>query len=242
MCFSMSFPNRTFLSIYISRHHYHQPRSSLFFGTQSSLSQASQSACNWLHKNIRSESILFFPASSSPGSLSPAEAKELLSRPYLSSFTFSRLSSPTEISEQPSLNPNQDIYRHPQALGDPSTSFGAEMDLYSLGCVFIEIAEWRRLKSLVVKYVDIGRKEADVSVERIAGIRDWLRENKVENGAVGFRMGERFERVVNKLIGVDDASGVGDNDRPDDDSSSETVGEKMGMLQEVVRELQRCVV
>lgn len=86
----------------------------------------------WLYKDLRSENILFFP--SFAGSTIP----ELLTRPYLTGFAFSRFDSPEAISEQPSANPSHDIYRHPQALGEPSISFKKQMDKYSLGAVMVD--------------------------------------------------------------------------------------------------------
>ncbi|MCJ1423912.1 hypothetical protein MMC29_001797 [Sticta canariensis] len=101
----------------------------------------------WLHKDFRSESILFFPIHPSSSSVA---SRYFLSEPYLTGFTFSRIESPTEVSEQPSANPFSDIYRHPHTLGDPCVSFEKRMDLYSLGVVMVEIAEWCALKVDVV--------------------------------------------------------------------------------------------
>ncbi|KAL8804433.1 MAG: hypothetical protein Q9182_002538 [Xanthomendoza sp. 2 TL-2023] len=68
----------------------------------------------WLHKNLRSENILLW----SPGHLG-------FSCPVLAGFAFARLDSPSELSEQPSTDPQRDIYRHPEAMGDASTLFSA---------------------------------------------------------------------------------------------------------------------
>ncbi|KAF5570314.1 hypothetical protein FPANT_13772 [Fusarium pseudoanthophilum] len=88
----------------------------------------------WLHKDMRSENILLVSPASSP----PIDR---LTRPYLCGFSFARQGSPTEISEQPSEDLSRDIYRHPKALGETSDSFKRYIDIYSLGCVLIEIVE-----------------------------------------------------------------------------------------------------
>lgn len=181
----------------------------------------------WLHKDIRSENVLFFPAHEQD-----ASTPEFLSRPYLTGFGFSRADSPTEISEQPSADPLHDIYRHHRALGNPSTSFEKYMDLYSLGTVMIEIAEWRPLKHVVQKCVDVATKGVGVvSLEKIAEVGPWLIKEKVRNGVVDFRMGEFFGRVVGGFLG-------GEGARPSDVDSNRT---EIAVLEEAVRNLKKCV-
>jgi hypothetical protein len=163
----------------------------------------------WLHKNIRSENILLFPA------LHTSNSPSSLGSPYLAGFTFSRANSPIEISDQASDDPLLDIYRHPDALGDPSTSYAAHMDLYSLGVVLIEISEWRPLKHIIKKHLDVTKPGVQVSLNEFAGIRNWLVQNQISNAHVGFRMGEIFEKGVSLLLngpvgqeqGEDDAFG-----------------------------------
>lgn len=181
----------------------------------------------WLHKNIRSENILFFPAHEQD-----ASTPEFLSRPYLTGFGFSRYDSPTEISEQPSADPLHDIYRHHCALGDPSTSFEKYMDLYSLGTVMIEIAEWRPLKHVVQKCVDVATKGVEVvSLEKIAKIGPWLIKEKVRKGVVDFRMGEIFGRAVGEFL-------EGESVEPLDADTNRT---EIAVLEEAVRNLEKCV-
>lgn len=101
----------------------------------------------WLHKDMRSENILLLPQLLD-------HSPHHLGWPYLCGFSFARRDSPTEISEQPSADVSRDIYRHPEALGEPSESFGRYMDAYALGCVLIEIAEWTPLRKIIKKRVD----------------------------------------------------------------------------------------
>ncbi|KAF7512912.1 hypothetical protein GJ744_012015 [Endocarpon pusillum] len=176
----------------------------------------------WLHKDLRSENVLFFP--SSAGSTISA----LLTRPYLTGFAFSRFDSPEAISEQPSANPSHDIYRHPQALGEPSTSFSKQMDMYSLGAVMVEIAEWRPLKHIILKCVDVRNPAVNVPLSAIASVSQWLVREKVENGAARFRMGDVFGRALAtcfKGIGA-----VGDSD------------DELLNLQQIVRDFERCFI
>ncbi|KAL4733650.1 prion-inhibition and propagation-domain-containing protein [Aspergillus similis] len=145
----------------------------------------------WLHKNIRSENILFFaPVDPATDSADP------LLRPFVCGFAFSRTDSPVEISDQASVDPLLDIYRHPQALGEPSVSYSMYMDHYSLGMVLAEIAEWRPLKHIIRKHVDVTKREVDVPLSALAGIHTWFVRELVERGHVEFRMGDVYGRLI----------------------------------------------
>jgi Prion-inhibition and propagation len=148
----------------------------------------------WLHKNIRSENVLFFPSPSTSISSS------VLGKPFLTGFTFSRANSPVEISDQASEDPQLDIYRHPHALGEPSASYAMYMDMYSLGVVLIEISEWRPLKYIIKKHVDVMKQGVDVPLSDLSGIQNWLVENQISNGQVHFRMGEIYAKGLSLLL------------------------------------------
>jgi Prion-inhibition and propagation len=95
--------------------------------------------CNWLHKGIRSNNVLFFPR----------KAKTALSSiqsPFLAGFDYSRPDNPAEISEQPN-EITFDLYRHPQYVSG-RTPYKREFDFYSLGIVLLEIGLWLRVKAL----------------------------------------------------------------------------------------------
>lgn len=175
----------------------------------------------WLHKNIRSENIFFFPNQYVDTTVGPLE------KPYLTGFTFSRANSPIEISDQASEDPLLDIYRHPSALGEPSSSYAMYMDLYSLGTVLIEISEWRPLKHIIKKCVDVSKANVDVPIASLAATQDWLIENHIANRHVEFRMGEIFGKGLRFLLTQDDVS----------DGAGRKEGEDLLRLQEFVAEL-----
>lgn len=128
---------------------------------------------SWLHKGLRSENILFFNVSDVDAAVHEADF-------VLAGFNFARLGAPTEISEQPSANPKHDIYRHPKALGTPSESFNMSMDVYSLGTILLEIAEWQPLWFLVESIV--GKDAKDVSVDKLAKVQQFLLNGKGKRG------------------------------------------------------------
>lgn len=145
----------------------------------------------WLHKNLRSENILFWPVDAS---VSP------LSRPVLVGFAFSRQDSPSQISEQPSSNPHHDIYRHPEAMGEPSVSFSAAKDIYALGTILVEIGEWHSLKTLVKNVVDWNRQ--DISLDQLAKVRPFLLDEGPKGGLwmLKYRMGDIYARVTRMML------------------------------------------
>ncbi|KAL3478345.1 hypothetical protein BJX99DRAFT_224657 [Aspergillus californicus] len=147
----------------------------------------------WLHKNIRSENILFFTPSQTTNN-------SFGTQPYLTGFTFARADSPVEISDQASEDPLSDIYRHPQALGEPSTSYAIYMDHYSLGAVLTEIAEWRPLKHIIKSYLDVTNSNVDISLIGLAGTQKWLTREIVDRGKIEFRMGDIYGGGVSRLL------------------------------------------
>ena len=143
----------------------------------------------WLHKELRSENVMFFGSNK-------------WSEPYITGFSFSRQDSPTEISEQPSSEPQADIYRHPHALGEPSASFQRHMDLYSLGVILVELAEWKALKHIVKDCVDVRNtaSRTDVPLNEIAKVPRWLIDNEIEKGQIKFRMGDVYAEIVHVCL------------------------------------------
>ena len=96
----------------------------------------------WLHKGLRSENILFIE-----GDSTWANGAEL--PPYVGGYDYARADNPLEMTEDAPSSPEMDLYRHPQAQGVARPSFKKLYDLYSLGCVLLEIACWSSLENLL---------------------------------------------------------------------------------------------
>lgn len=175
-------------------------------------------AANWLHKDICSEHILFPSTQSGPD----------LSSPIIAGFAFSRAESPAAISEQPSSDWQRDLYRHPDAMGEPTTAFTKDKDIYALATVLVEIGEWRSLKSILGGLMDTRRY--DVSLIELSKVKPWLQSKGVEG--LGFRMGEVYSGVVEMMLA---------NEVPERRREGEGV-RLAGVLDTGVRELGRCVV
>jgi len=145
----------------------------------------------WLHKAIRSDNILFFPAES--------DSPLTLDNPYLMGYEYARVDSIGELSEKPSSNPDHDIYRHPLAQGPTSSSFIKAFDIYSLGIVLYEIALWRKFGSVMQK---IGISSCSPKV--MQKVRERLLDTKSTQGLFNdleFRVGTMYAGVVKSCVG-----------------------------------------
>jgi len=172
-------------------------------------------ATNWLHKALRSASILFF------GDKGVAE----LDRPYISSFEYSRpdRNSATFTGAPETLE--WAVYCHPDYLGRPGY-FRKSYDIYSLGIILIEIAYWKRAEAIfdldcvetengsVELSKDLDGKtpltESEKTLARfrkIKSTRDRLLFDETADGKPGLMehvrnvMGDKYHNVVKACIG-----------------------------------------
>ncbi|KAI4175681.1 MAG: hypothetical protein LQ346_008038 [Caloplaca aetnensis] len=185
----------------------------------------------WLHKNLQSSNVLILE----PGDGLTMYPEHQALEPILAGFAFSRLDSASEISEQPSADPQRDIYRHPEAMGEPSESFTAAKDVYALGTILLEIGEWRSLKSLVEKIVNVGKPE--VPLQQLAKVRPFLLEEGAKGGlaTLGFRMGDVYAAVTKMMLS---------GEIPESFARAEDLGRIVtpNLLDVAVRELGRCII
>jgi hypothetical protein len=95
----------------------------------------------WVHKSFRSDNILFFAESTSPGQTSTFKNM------YLSGWEYSRpeLEFSSRHAEAESMGEN--VYRHPDQWGLPTVQFNRKHDVYALGVVLLEIGRWKRAMS-----------------------------------------------------------------------------------------------
>ena len=52
-------------------------------------------------------------------------------------------------------------------MDDPSNSFTAAMDIYSLGTILLEIGEWRSLKTLVERFIDFRKLASTIELSKV---------------------------------------------------------------------------
>ena len=101
----------------------------------------------WIHKNIRSENILFYHLKASALQAQDVEARILPARWLIYGFEYSRpLDSISSFNADSNFGRN--IYRHPQRWGLPTESFAPIHDIYALGVVLLELGLWRKASSI----------------------------------------------------------------------------------------------
>lgn len=128
--------------------------------------------CGWLHKNIRSSNIFFFPARPADNKSFESHRKDI-GHPYIMGYGLSRpddVFEPTkdrevrlkpysrvpgervhvsreveevEVESRPSIN----IYQHPDKTANPTIRFRHSYDIYSMGLVLLEIGLWQNLQT-----------------------------------------------------------------------------------------------
>ena len=117
--------------------------------------------CGWLHKNIRSENIYFFPAKQANGRIE--RYRKDFGHPYIMGHKVSRPDDvcdeaptkkkgdkkPGDLPLSLSINPDPieeiDIYTHPAKVSDKSKRYRHGFDVYSLGIVLLELGLWKSL-------------------------------------------------------------------------------------------------
>lgn len=142
-------------------------------------------AAEWLHKNLCSFNVLFFPTSKKLVS-------DSISSPYISGFNFSRENSQNAFSIGPSTEKEASDYQHPEYIGNDNPGapvrFRQEFDYYSLGLILLEIGLWKPLKHLLR-----GRETMSP-----AAIRSFLLEKKTKE--LGSYVGRRYQEAVEACL------------------------------------------
>ena len=100
----------------------------------------------WLHKGIRADNILVFKSGTEQWS-----SIDDLSSAYLGGYEYARADNPLETTEAPPSQLSLVLYRHPRSLGQGRVSFNKSFDLYSLGCVLLEVAFWLPLQTILLQ-------------------------------------------------------------------------------------------
>jgi hypothetical protein len=162
----------------------------------------------WLHKGIRSDSVLFF---NHPGSLE-------LGDPYITGFEYARTTGATGGTTKPPIGvDSRDFYVHPDYLNDQRAGgYQPVFDIYSLGIVFIELAYWHPIDQILRE--STAESGAQTASKPGAVRRQLLgRENDVLEG-VESRMGRKYATAVESCL-----SGL---ERPRDGLSHDALEER----------------
>ncbi|KAJ2897137.1 hypothetical protein MKZ38_004955 [Zalerion maritima] len=160
----------------------------------------------WVHKNIRPDSIIFFPSRerSKSGAMGPSLSKPqayALDAPLLVGFNHIRSSLPQELmNSNIGYNNRQysvsvvkrdmsfDAYSHPERFLNPGMEYRNYHDLYSVGCVLLEIGYWDTIDRLLSIHSGLSDPVA---------VYDHLR---VFAEGIDGMMGLTYGNVVRKLL------------------------------------------
>ena len=149
---------------------------------------------DWFHKAISSHTIIFFTT---------IDEKDCLANPYFIGFDYSRLATKVDESEKPRSNPLQDIYRHikaqyPTSLDEP---FRAIYDIYSLGVVFLELAYWQPVESVLVEenVLNFNQCTSD-DLKKVPGALLRLSTCSEPLYNTSFRVGDVFSDIIRTCL------------------------------------------
>ena len=148
---------------------------------------------NWLHKGLRSHNIVFFPE----------ETKTVdYSCPFLSGFGYARPAFRADMTEVPSDHPEFDMYRHPRTHGlgpwEGRQGFKRTFDIYSLGIMLIEIANWESIDKVLM----MG-EPSTVDAAALAEIQSRLLNEDAYLNSVGSNAGSKYrDATTTCLIGA----------------------------------------
>ncbi|KAK0709244.1 hypothetical protein B0T26DRAFT_678691 [Lasiosphaeria miniovina] len=149
---------------------------------------------SWVHKNLRSDNIVFYHAKQSlrDGNSATREKRTGTTLPpdwFVYGFEYARpVDSDTSLKSD--ANPERNVYRHPQRWGVPTDAFAPVHDLYALGVVLLELGMWRRATSLIRQD---GPRASD-PVETRNGLVERAKRH------LGFSAGARYRDAVLRCL------------------------------------------
>lgn len=174
---------------------------------------------NWVHKNLRSENVLYFRSRDE-------DAK--LSGPWIIGLTHARRDD-GDTSMMVDASFERNIYRHPQRWSDP-LRYRQIHDIYSLGVMFLEIGMWNIALESLSPRVRAAGEQARRGISSIQ-LRNNVSEHFKERGKTELpnKMGTMYSQVVLRCLNSDF-----------DDSQDETQGAELqkAFWQEVVERLK----
>ncbi|KAL8670833.1 MAG: hypothetical protein Q9168_004652 [Polycauliona sp. 1 TL-2023] len=159
---------------------------------------------NWLHKNIRSETVLLLSDASNT-TFSTARGPPSLEHPRLSGFEYSRLDNDFTAGNA-DYEKQRNIYRHPQRWDQPNKSFSKIHDIYSFGVVLLEIGLWEPIKNFDAKK---GEDSLNERFKDAATTANRLLRHTTKR--LGFYAGEKYQALVLKCLKGDFGNLNGDD-------------------------------
>lgn len=93
----------------------------------------------WLHKALRSDNVILLK---STASIPEATIDFTRQQMYLTGYGYARSDDPAESTEPSPAQVDEELYRHPLSLGSSRMRYRMCFDLFSIGCILLEISLW----------------------------------------------------------------------------------------------------
>lgn len=156
-------------------------------------------ADNWVHKSVRSHSVIFFR--------SKARKEKSYTDPYLVEFEYSRpQEAPTSLTGDESVEYN--LYRHPERQGaTPSIAFQKSHDIYALGVVLLEIGLWKTAREL---YKEIHGSDPSLTMKASAVKDAYLTASDRLSHCMGVGYTAAVKACLNNDLGAEPGSPTDD--------------------------------
>lgn len=165
----------------------------------------------WLHKSLRSESIVFFTDDEA------SARKAVQTEPFVFGYDYARPDSEdgAVYTQWMGTDLEGDLYRHPSAQGHDRETYQKRFDMYALGCILAELVFWQRLVDVHAEWT---RPDLMATMEAARKTNTtpegWKLPSMVElleNGGAVAKMahlaGEKCVRAVRACIFIDRADG-----------------------------------
>lgn len=102
----------------------------------------------WLHKALTSHNLLMFNSPSSRDVLLPSNPNQSMEI-YLTGYLHARPDDLAEMTDAGQNSMDMELYRHPLSLGASRTRYRKSFDLYTAGCVLLELGLWLPLSQIL---------------------------------------------------------------------------------------------
>ena len=143
---------------------------------------------NWIHKDLRSESIIFYKEEGQ---------KFTFSQPIISGFDHSRPDQEGTVTTSIKLRPRNELYKHPLNQGKVPKEHGCKVfDIYALGLILLEVAYWMPLEKILDLEWAVNEPEG------LAGATA-LSEGHVARKGFEARRATAFQEVRERLLATE---------------------------------------
>jgi hypothetical protein len=191
---------------------------------------------SWLHKGLRSASILFLHSEEHPW--------DTTVKPFISGFEYARPDSTDVTSTRPPNDLLWAAYCHPTYQGNDPGPYRKQFDVYSLGIILLEIAYWKTADDILgitrfaeqTKAKELSKQEVDRKIQlRFRDTRRRILDEPHLLQPVRSNMGIRYYNAVRACIEGFDTADFGQAERS---ASVDDVVMQQSFLRQVIDMLQ----